>query len=81
LKDLAQDEAKNELPNEKPSMSKPPKSRIIASIVKPKMVTRAQMKIQSEGLLKVRTKLRSCQVVLGLMTILDIINTYMISVE
>jgi hypothetical protein len=39
LKDLAQDEAKNELPNEKPSMNKPPKSRIIASIVKPKMVT------------------------------------------
>jgi hypothetical protein len=39
------------------------------------------MKIQREGLLKVRTKLRSCQVVHGLMTILDIIDTYMMSVE
>jgi hypothetical protein len=39
LKDLAQDEVKNELPNEKPPMNKPPKSRIIASTIKPKMVT------------------------------------------
>jgi hypothetical protein len=40
-----------------------------------------KMKIQREGLLEVRTRLRSCQVALGFMIVLDIINTYVMSVE